>query len=124
MPEPDVDALLAKVSELALAFPRAGTKLSHGQHAFQIGTGKMFAYFWYNGHIDHVPAVCVKTSGPEEQEMLLDSPDDLYIRLPYLGPAGWLGIRLDRPPIDWDHVDARLRSSYRLVAPARLAEMV
>ncbi|MDO9709490.1 MmcQ/YjbR family DNA-binding protein [Paracraurococcus lichenis] len=42
---------------------------------------------------------------------------------PYLGPKGWIGIRLHPPP-DWAEVAALLRRSYGLVAPKRLAAML
>ena len=39
---------------------------------------------------------------------------------PYLGPRGWVGLRLASPPPDWDEVEARIVASYRLIAPRRL----
>ena len=42
---------------------------------------------------------------------------------PYVGPKGWVGVRLDDGP-DWDEVAGLVRRSYRLVAPKRLAALV
>jgi hypothetical protein len=42
----------------------------------------------------------------------------------YVGPRGWLGLRLDIPHVDWDEVADFVAESYLLVAPKRLAELV
>ena len=41
---------------------------------------------------------------------------------PYLGPRGWIGLRLE--DADWDLVVAHVATSYRLIAPKRLAALV
>ena len=116
------ETLLERVSELCLALPETATKLSHGQPAFSVA-GKMFAYFSDNHHNDGRTAVLLKTSGLEEQEMLIESDPDLYYRPPYIGPSGWIGLRLDRGDPDWDHVGDRIAQSWELAAPRRLLEM-
>ena len=73
----------------------------------------MFAYFWHNHHGDGRTAVLVRTSGGEEQEMLIELDPDIYFKPPYLGPSGWVGIRLDQPETDWEQVGHRLRESWR-----------
>jgi hypothetical protein len=80
----------------------------------------MFAYFRHNHHNDGSTAVCVKTSGRDEQELLLELDPDLYSRPAYLGPAGWIAIDLAREETDWTHIGERLRTSYLLAAPRRL----
>jgi hypothetical protein len=114
--------LLERVSALCLALPETDTKLSHGAPAFSVA-GKMFAYFSDNHHNDGRTAVLLKTSGSEEQEMLIEADPDLYYRPPYLGPSGWIGLRLDRGEPDWDHVGDRIAVSWELAAPRRLLEM-
>ena len=42
----------------------------------------------------------------------------------YLGPKGWLGLRLDTRRVDWEEVAGRVTESYALVAPKRLVERV
>jgi hypothetical protein len=112
------DAVLDRVRALCLALPEAGEKISHGIPAFH-GEGGMFAYFRHNHHGDGMTVVCVKTSGREEQEMLIEADPDLYSRPAYLWPSGWVAINLAPPDTDWTHVEARLRGSYDLVAPKR-----
>lgn len=118
------DALLNKVRELALALPAAEEKLSHGTPGFTVAGGKMFAYFSEDHHGNGITAVLVKTSGGEEQAMLIEAEPDLYFRPAYLGPSGWIGLRLDRGDVDWDHVGEWLLKSWRLAAPRKLADVI
>ncbi len=119
---PQAAMALEKLRAAALALPETDEKLSHGMPAFFITKGKMFAYFWHHHHGDQVTAAIVKTSGTEEQAMLIEMEPDLYYRPPYFGPSGWVGIHLDRDSIDWDRVADRVAISWELVAPRRLLE--
>jgi hypothetical protein len=114
---------LERVRHIALALPRAIEKISHGMPVFFIEKGKTFAWYLDDHHGSGICAVAVKTSGPEEQEMLIGSRPDLYYRPPYLAPSGWIGMRLDSGDTDWDHVADRIAISWELVAPKRLLEM-
>lgn len=120
---PQASAALDKLRAIALALPEADEKLSHGMPAFFITKGKMFAYFWHAHHGDGVTAAIVKTSGPEEQAMLIEMEPELYYRPPYFGPSGWIGIHLDRPDSDWDRIGDRVAISWELVAPRRPLEV-
>ena len=42
----------------------------------------------------------------------------------YVGPKGWVGVRLDVGRVDWDEVAEMIVESYCLIAPARLAARV
>src|SRR3546814_15187475 len=57
------------------------------------------------------------------QAMLIESDPALYYRPAYLGPSGWIGIRLDHAPVDWAHVKEWLTKSWRLLAPRRLTKL-
>ena len=117
------DALLARVREICLALPETAERLSHGEPGFHIEKGKFFAYFSNDHHGDGIIAVHVKTSGADEQAMLIDADPESYYKPPYLGPSGWVGIRLDGDEVDWDRVADRVAYSWELVAPRRLLEM-
>lgn len=118
-----VEAALARVREIALALPEAAERLSHGSPGFHIAKGKFFAYFWHDHHGDGETAVMVKTSGADEQAMLIEADPDAYYRPPYLGPSGWVAIRVGGDDTDWDRVADRIAISWELVAPRRLLEM-
>ena len=119
---PDPAADLARLRAVALALPRAAEKLSHGQPNFFVERGRVFAQFWHDHHRDGETAVMVRTSGPDEQAMLIEADPGLHYRPAYLGHAGWIAIRTDAPGTDWDDIAARVQQSWRLAAPRRLVE--
>jgi hypothetical protein len=54
----------------------------------------------------------------------VESDPDTYFMPDYVGPRGWVGVRLDTPRVDWDMVEALVIDSYRMVAPKTLARQV
>jgi phosphoribosylglycinamide formyltransferase-1/phosphoribosylamine--glycine ligase/phosphoribosylglycinamide formyltransferase/phosphoribosylformylglycinamidine cyclo-ligase len=119
---PDPQAALERIRAIALGLPGTIEKISHGAPVFFIDKGRTFAWFWHDHHGDGRTAVLVKTSGLEEQEMLLEIDPDLYFKPPYLGPSGWIGVLLDQSGTDWDHVADWIEKSWRAVAPRKLLE--
>jgi len=119
-----IERLHQQVAAIALALPEASEKMSHGANAFQVAGKKMFAYFQHDHHGDGITSVTVKTSGLEEQAMLIEAEPDIYYRPPYIGHQGWVGLRLDQGEPDWDQVTHRLRVSWRLAAPKKLAAIM
>lgn len=116
----DPERALERVRALCLALPEAGEKISHGIPAFHVA-GRMFAYFRHDHHGDGMTILCVKTTGRDEQEMLIEADPKRYSWPAYIGPSGWIAINLAQD-IDWDGVEARVRSSYFMAAPRRLRE--
>jgi hypothetical protein len=112
------DAVEARLRALCLALPQTAEKVSHGIPAFQVA-GKMFAYFRHNHHGDGMTVACVKTSGRDEQDFLIEADPETYSWPAYLGPSGWIGVSL-ADNVDWALVEARLLSSWRLAAPRSL----
>lgn len=119
---PDYESDLARVRAICMAYPEAAEKLSHGSPAFFIEKGKVYAYVWHNHHNDGHTAVMVKTSGREEQTMLVEMDPDFYHVPPYLGPSGWIGMELNGDATDWERVEDRIAISWEMVAPRRLLE--
>lgn len=60
---------------------------------------------------------------PGSQAVLVGADPERFFVPPYVGPKGWVGMRLDRKP-DWDEVATLVKRSYRLIAPKRLAALV
>jgi len=116
----DPDAVLARLRSACLALPETDEIVSHGAPSFRVA-GKLFAYFRHNHHGDDKTVVCVKTSGRDEQEMLMEAEPDLFSWPAYTGGAGWIAMSLAGPEVDWRHVEGRLLTSWRLAAPKRLA---
>lgn len=119
---PDYETDLARVRAICMAYPEAAEKCSHGSPAFFVQKGKVYAYVWHNHHDDGHTAVMVKTSGREEQAMLVEMDPDFYHVPPYLGPSGWIGMELTGADTDWDRVEDRIAVSWEMVAPPRLLE--
>ena len=113
---PDTD--LERLRAICFALPEVGEKISHGIPAFQVAN-RMFAYFRHNHHGDGMTVACVKTTGREEQEMLIEADPSLYSWPAYIGPSGWIAMDLARADTDWSHIEARVRASYDLAAPRR-----
>ena len=59
---------------------------------------------WNRHHGEEAVGVLVKCSGQDEMAQLIEAEPDLYFRPAYYGPSDWIGIKLDRPRVDWDHV--------------------
>ena len=112
---------LAQVRALALELPETEERLSHGQPTFFVA-GRQFAQFRCNHHGDGKTGVCVRTSGTDEQQMLIDADPDTYSRPPYLGPSGWVSVNLAGENLDWELVADRIAASWELAAPRRLLE--
>jgi hypothetical protein len=60
---------------------------------------------------------------PGSQMVLVGADPDRFFVPPYVGPKGWVGMRLDRNP-DWNEVAALVTRSYRLIAPKRLVALI
>lgn len=125
--ELDLDWLVAKVGELALALPQTLAKPSHGAPGWRVGTektGKFFAYVSIHHHGEDAVALLVKTSGGDEQAALIEAEPDLYYKPAYYGASGWIAIRLDTGAVDWHHIESWLRKSWSFVAPKKLQPLV
>ena len=59
------------------------------------------------------------------QGILLSSEPERFFVPKYVGPKGWVGVRLDlRAAPDWDEMAEMIAESYCLIAPKRLAALV
>ncbi len=116
----DDDPLLLRLRTICLALPQAKEKVSHGMPSFY--TVKVFAQFGAARKGDHyaeeVARSLVFVPDPEERSILLDDPR--FFVPAYLGPSGWLGLRLGTAPVDWAEVAELVDMSYRNTAPRRL----
>ncbi len=118
MTRPSQDPRLARVSEICLALPET-SRNDHGSHAAFLIRKKAFAYYLDNYHGDGIVAVTCKAPPGENAELAAFDPKRYYLPA-YVGPRGWVALRLDTGEIDWDEVANLVTDSYRLVAPKRL----
>ena len=125
--ERDPEWIVGKVGALALALPETRFKTSHGAPGWKVGSpssDKFFAIMWMRHHGEESVAVLVKCGGQDEQAALIEADPALYFRPQYYGPSDWIGIRLDRAGVDWDHVAEWMERSWRACAPLRLTKLL
>jgi hypothetical protein len=105
-----------RLRKIIAAWPETDERISHGSPTFW-GGKKTFASFHDNHHGDGRVAAWIK-SDSDTQEGLVEANPDLFFIPPYVGPSGWLGVRLDAD-VEWDIVAGLLEDGYRKVAPRR-----
>ena len=123
----DFDWITAKVGELAVTLPETSFQTSHGSPGWKVGaksSSKFFAIMWNRHHGEEAVGLLVKCSGQDEMVQLIEAEPELYFRPAYYGPSDWIGIKLDRPRVDWDHVAGWLQRSWLAMAPPRLTRLL
>ncbi len=116
---PDVAGRLKRLIALCHQLPEAMVEHAGVQHlAFKVRK-KIFAYYVYDHHGDGRIALLCKAP-PGEQSQLVGEDPKRYFVPPYVGPRGWVGLRLDSPRVDWDEVNNLLSVAFVLTAPDRL----
>ncbi|MCC6621149.1 MAG: MmcQ/YjbR family DNA-binding protein [Deltaproteobacteria bacterium] len=91
-----------------------------GRHATFRVRGRPFAYFLDNHHGDGVIGVSVRCPVEEGTALAARLPDR-YFNPAYMGPRGWLGVRLEAGRVDWADVEARVVRSHGAAVPAKKA---
>ena len=127
----DDDPVLGRVRDIALAFPEAYEKVSHGRPAFFVT--KMFVMYGGSAkpptrgdHIQYPQSIMVKVDASDRAAL---EQDARFFYPAYLGPAGWLGLDLSArkkvgSAIDWDEVGEFIDASFRLTAPKKLIKQL
>ncbi len=115
----DSSPTLKRLREVCLALPEAFEKEAWGECTFRVAGGSMFAMTDNNHHNSGHVAVWVKAPAMV-QEILVNSDAKRFFIPPYMGPKGWVGVRLDYK-VDWDEVAAILKDGYLMSAPKRFA---
>ena len=113
------DHRLARLTKICLALPEA-TRRDSGRHAAFLVREKTFAYFLNDHHGDKIVSVACKALPDENKALVAAQPTRFYLPS-YIGPRGWVALRLDRGETDWEEVGELILGSYRLIAPKRLA---
>jgi predicted DNA-binding protein (MmcQ/YjbR family) len=122
----DDDLGLVELRQIALHFPGAAEKISHGRPVFS--APKMFAV--YGGSSKRVTpgemipfphAVLVKVDDTDARAL---EQDARFFFPAYLGPYGWLGLDFTAAKVDWDEVAELVDASYRLIASKKLLKQL
>lgn len=112
---------LTRLSAICLALPEAARKDS-GSHAAFLVRERNFAYFLNDHHGDGIVAVTCKALPGDNANLVAAQPARFYLPA-YVGPRGWVALRLDIGEIDWEEVAELVLGSYCLIAPKRLAAL-
>ena len=107
---------LDKLREIIEALPETHEKLSHGSPTWW-GGKKTFATYHAGAYDDGNRAVWIKAPDGAQEDLIEADPDKFY-RPKYLGPSGWVAMRLEGT-VDWNEVRFLLLQGYRMVAPKR-----
>jgi hypothetical protein len=113
---------LEKLAKICVAFPGAVKDEMHGHMAFKVGK-KTFAYYLNDHHGDGIVSVCCKVL-PGDNERLIDANPRKFYMPSYIGPRGWVALRLDRATVDWSEVRELVRGSYEQIAPKKFLQQL
>lgn len=116
--DPD-DPTVVRVREIALALPGAKEKVSVGHPTFY--TAKVFCWYGMSYKVDgewiRQPR-SVSVLLPEAERLALLERESVYIP-GYIGPSGWVGVKLD-DATDWDEMAELIEESFRTTASKKL----
>ena len=106
---------LEHLRQIIGALPETSEKLSHGSPTWW-GGKRTFASYHSGGYDEGREGVWIKAEDGA-QEALIDASPARFYRPKYVGPSGWVGVRLEG--VDWEELRVLLVDGYRLVAPKR-----
>lgn len=104
-----------RLRAICLALPEATEKETWDNPTFRV-RDKIFAITREN---DEQLEVWLKAPHGA-QEILIGAAPEIFFSPPYVGPKGWVGMRLGAET-NWDEVSQLVRRSYSMTAPKRLS---
>jgi predicted DNA-binding protein (MmcQ/YjbR family) len=116
------DPRLTRIAAICSDLPESA-RANMGDHAQFTVRKKTFAYFLNNHHGDGIVSICTRAFPGENKKLIEAHPRKFYLPA-YIGPRGWVALRLDRGKVDWDEVRDLITASYLQVAPKKLAALV
>lgn len=113
---------LEKLSATCLALPGVIRENMNSHAAFKVGK-KVFVYYLNDHHGDGIVSFCCKVLPGDNERLIAASPRKFYMPA-YIGPRGWVALRLDRSSVDWTEVKELVRGSYEQTAPKKLLRLL
>jgi predicted DNA-binding protein (MmcQ/YjbR family) len=105
---------LERFTKICLGFPQAEREVQ-GLHASFKVKKRTFAYFLNDHHGDGIVGVWCKVLPGDNVALIAADPKRFYMPA-YVGPRGWVGLRLDVGRVNWEELKELARGSYQLVA--------
>jgi predicted DNA-binding protein (MmcQ/YjbR family) len=112
------DPRLVRLTKICMALPEAAREIMGDHAAFKVRK-KVFVYFLNDHHSDGIVSVACKVL-PRDNAALAKSDASRFYLPAYIGPRGWVALRLDVGKLDWSEVAELVTTSYRMVAPRTL----
>lgn len=102
---------LARLRKICLSFPDAHEVEAWGEPTFRLNN-HLFAMYAApsNHHGAGHEAVWVKCT-PINQSLMIGANSKRFFSPPYVGPSGWIGVRLDTR-VNWKELTGILRDGY------------
>jgi len=116
------DRCLTRLSKICLALPEA-VREDKGRHAAFLVRKRVFAYYLNDHHGDGIVSVACKTFIGDNVALAAAHPERFYMPA-YIGPRGWVALRLDSGSVDWEETADVVKGSYLQIAPRALAARV
>lgn len=111
------ETALERIRTIALALPETVEQPNHS-HASWVVRGKTFAMFLDNHHGDGRLAIWCKAA-PGAQDLFVRGDPARFFIPPYVGPRGWVGVRLEgKAP--WPVITDLIQRGWAMSAPKRL----
>jgi hypothetical protein len=104
---------LTRIRRICLALPDATEKIAWGSPTFRV-RDRIFVMFVNDHHGDGRLAVWCNADRDAQVAIVEADPRRFFVP-PYVGPRGWIGIRLDRRP-NWAVVAALVEEGHRRVS--------
>jgi hypothetical protein len=107
---------LRRLTAVCDALPGAVAEVTNGHATFRVAK-RPFAYLLDNHHRDGIVSVCVRHEDPAG--LAATSPKRFYVPA-YIGPKGWVAMRVDVGRVPWTKLAEMVRESHAGVeAPRR-----
>lgn len=106
-------AALKKVRAVCVGLG-AFEKESHGSATFFLGEKKPSFLVFANHHHQDGRLALWAAAPPGAQKVAVDDDPENYFIPPYVGPSGWIGVRLDRT-LPWASVKAAIVSAWETI---------
>src|SRR6202042_2126345 len=107
------DERLRRFTAICLELPEAKRDISGSHAGFKVKK-KTFAYFLNDHHGDGIVGMWCKVLPGDNASLIKADPKRFYMPA-YVGPRGWVGLRLDVGRVNWGEVEELARGSYQLV---------